>query len=93
MKRCVAHGKSDPHVVCQHLYNESGLKYLLLHPSVESPFWQAFCQKCIAVLDEEGGWSDRAREFGKLSVICVRCFKKKIRRHSQDERFLCPLHS
>jgi hypothetical protein len=78
---CGTHGKSDAHVVCQHLLDERGLQYLLIPPRPDLPYWQAFCEKCLAVVDEEVGWTDRALSFARHCIICAGCFKKKIRRH------------
>ena len=47
---CERHGKS-----CRHLCDEQGLSYFAIRPWPKAPFVQAWCEKCHAVLEEEGG--------------------------------------
>lgn len=84
--RCDRHGRSYSSAVCEHLCHETGLRYLAIkfppnHPGV----WQAWCEKCHAVLEEEGGWTNRAIDFAGMLYVCTSCYKKTLRRHKRLE--------
>jgi hypothetical protein len=73
------------YVVCQHLRQEQGLTYYTLPPWPGHPFTQAWCQKCHAVLEEEDGWSDRAKAFSDLRLVCSACYQVVVSHHHWAE--------
>jgi hypothetical protein len=79
---CTTHGDSPFSIICQHLCNETGLKYYCTKYGPEHPAnKQAWCDKCHRVLVEEYGWSERAKRFADLSPVCEGCFNAVLSRH------------
>jgi hypothetical protein len=76
-------GRHPYQFVCRHMMEETGLKYHAIKWSPSHPFMQAWCEKCHAVLREEGGWTDRAKQFADLQGICADCYEKVVRRHKE----------
>jgi hypothetical protein len=78
---CDEHGWANSVVVCRHLCDEFGLEYSQREATGDSPFEQAICKKCIAKVNEEGGWSEEAKKFGELRIICKAHFEERKKRH------------
>jgi hypothetical protein len=84
--RCGSHGFSPASAICKHLCQETGLGYFAItlapnHPCVG----QAWCEKCHAVLEEEGGWTDRSKKFADLRLVCTSCYEKVLSKHARLE--------
>ena len=80
---CGTHGVSPGCVACRHLREGAGLRYHAIRPfPAEAPrLWQAWCGECHAVLEQEGGWTDRAKAFIDIAIICTPCYRETMRRH------------
>jgi hypothetical protein len=76
---CGRHGTGHPRLVCRHLLEETGLLYHAERPFPGEPFVLAWCLKCEAVLEEEGGWTERVLEFAGLQPVCSGCYKNVVR--------------
>ena len=63
---------NEPVIICQHLLMN---RYLNLNfPNDIDEDDQAWCDECEKILQEEGGWTDRALEFADLKPYCKYCF-------------------
>lgn len=90
---CPIHGKSFATFVCQHLVNGKGRGFFFADdPSDSHP--DAWCADCEQIRDEEGGWTDRAEDFAKVTVLCAGCYEV-VKSRNQDgnrqppEGFVC----
>jgi hypothetical protein len=83
--RCAVHGESTVYVVCQHIFRnkERGLGFSAISPRPEDPIGYAWCDRCQAMLDREGGWNKRAERFTNPQVVCSGCFESRFRRDSR----------
>jgi hypothetical protein len=36
--------------------------------------FQAWCDECEAVSQNEGGWNDKSMEFTNIKVVCEKCY-------------------
>lgn len=68
----------EPILVCNHLIENQYL-HLNFPESVDDD--QAWCDQCEAILQEEGGWTDRAVKFANLKPCCRCCFAEMRERH------------
>jgi hypothetical protein len=83
--KCDKHGRSAGCVVCQHLFRESGLRYHATRPfRAQAPkVWQAWCERCHPVVQQEGGWTARALAFAGMGIICTPCYREVLSRHQR----------
>ncbi len=67
---------------CRRLCAETGLWNCASQPSPGNPFgWWACCEVCHTVLEQEEGWSEHAKKFAGLRLVCKSCFKTALRGH------------
>jgi len=61
--------------VCHHLVSGTGLGFFTAaDDDPENPWPGAWCGACERILEEDRGWSERAREFAKVTLVCDRCY-------------------
>jgi len=85
--RCDSHGFSPYSAICKHLCQETGLRYFAITLSPNHPcVGQAWCEKCHAVLEEEGGWTKRLKKFAAIRLVCTPCYETVLRGHKRLER-------
>jgi hypothetical protein len=72
---CGAHGKRISAVVCRHLLKPEGERVGFIENSNDPNDLQAWCYKCESVFEEEGGMSERFREFNNMAIVCVVCYQ------------------
>jgi hypothetical protein len=83
---CEPHGDSPFSAICKHLLNEVGLRYFAVKLEPDHPcVGQAWCEKCHAVLKEEGGWTDRSKKFAELSLVCTHHTRELLRFHKRQQ--------
>jgi hypothetical protein len=71
---CHAHGASHATWVCRHLRFGHSLGFHTAGDDPRDPRPDAWCATCDAHLREEGGWTDRLRDFADLTLICAGCY-------------------
>lgn len=71
---CHAHGMSHATFVCRHLQFGYGIGFHAADDDPADPRPDAWCDHCAALLAQEGGWTERLREFADLTVICAGCY-------------------
>jgi hypothetical protein len=71
---CAQHGRQRSCALCSHLIHAAGLGFNTDDPTNENPFPDAFCDFCQAVLEEENGWTERAKELVPCSIVCGQCY-------------------
>lgn len=83
---CESHGTSRAAFVCQHLNKDS---YTGFHEAFESnPLiepdddYQAWCDECEKMREQEGEWNDVSEGFAKIRLICDQCFFEIKRRNT-----------
>ena len=80
---CETHGNLLTCVACKHLRTGSGLRYYAERPDpdIRPDAWEALCERCSDVLNEEEGWTERAEEFAGGKRLCAECYQLTLRRH------------
>lgn len=58
---------------CQHLNLTDKLGFNVPFDLINDT--EAWCDKCEKILQEEGGWTERAIEHAKIRVCCRCCFE------------------
>jgi len=82
---CHAHGTSYATFVCRHIQFGHGVGVHLADdddPLDQRP--DAWCDVCDALLHEEGGWTERLRDFADLTLICAGCYDEVIARNANS---------
>lgn len=71
--RCAGHGASFRAYVCGHLFRETGQGF---HTADDpgNPRPDAWCDRCEAVLQREGGWTKAAAAFAGIKLACGACY-------------------
>lgn len=71
--RCSGHGASFPTYVCTHLFHETDQGF---HASdnPETPRPDAWCDRCEALLQHTGEWTDEAEAFAQVTLACGTCY-------------------
>jgi hypothetical protein len=77
---CQTHGTQQRYaIVCQHLFESLDSKKVvglyLPHEDIPNnePF-EAWCDECEIVLDEEKGWNDKSESFADFKLVCEKCY-------------------
>jgi hypothetical protein len=75
---CESHGTSRAAFVCQHLnkdvftgFHEAFESNPLIEPDDD---YQAWCDECEKIREQEGEWNDVSEGFAKIRLICDQCF-------------------
>jgi hypothetical protein len=71
---CILHALNKTAIICQHLNLTDRLGFNV--PYDLDNDLEAWCDKCEKILQEEGGWTERAIEYANLRVCCEFCFEK-----------------
>lgn len=83
---CGVHGKRVAAILCRHLFRPEGEKVGFIEnssdPSDPSDL-QAWCYKCEEVYSEEGGLTDRFKEFCDMKMVCVSCYQNSKLYHNK----------
>ena len=75
---CPRHGRQRPTFVCTHIVQHTASAFFT--PSgPPDPFKQGWCERCDAVLAEEGEWNDAADAFAQITMICEGCYEERRR--------------
>jgi hypothetical protein len=71
--RCSGHGASFPTYVCTHLFHGQDQGY---HTADEpgNPRSDAWCDRCEAERQRDGGWTDASETFADIKVVCGACY-------------------
>lgn len=84
---CHAHGTSYATFVCRHIQFGQGVGVHLADdddPLDQRP--DAWCDRCNALLHEEGSWTERLRDFADLTLICAGCYDEVTARNAHPQR-------
>jgi len=75
---CDEHGSQPAAFACRHLLEsrDAGFHQGFDPERPYTLFPDAWCDACEAVLDEEGGWTDRALSFADIRLLCGTCYLK-----------------
>jgi hypothetical protein len=75
---CDIHGTSRMAFVCQHLitashrgFHEAFESNPLIEPEED---YQAWCDECEKVREQEGEWNDTSMAFANIKVVCDQCY-------------------
>jgi len=81
--QCSIHQDSTACIICQHLLNETGLRYamVLVKPG-DDDYETAMCEACEGLLLSEMGWTDRLSEAADWKLFCKQCCKVKLKNHT-----------
>ncbi|MBB6498504.1 DUF6882 domain-containing protein [Pedobacter cryoconitis] len=75
--KCDVHNSGRVAFICRHLNKD---KYTGFHESVESDImtddddYQAWCDECEKVREQEGEWNDTSMTFAKIKLVCDQCY-------------------
>jgi hypothetical protein len=71
--RCEGHGASFPTYVCTHLFNGQDQGF---HAAEDpgNPRPDAWCDRCHAVHQREGGWNEVSEKFTEITLACGTCY-------------------
>ena len=88
---CGVHGRRTAAYICTHLARGKHKGFNLAYDP-ETPdalFPDAWCDKCEALLDQEGEWNEAVENFTKLKLICSACYESARDKHwiQDDEAF------
>lgn len=72
---CARHGRTAATYVCRHLQLGCGCGF---HDSgAEGDPWpDAWCDRCQAILDRDGEWTDENLPASELAVLCTGCYQE-----------------
>ncbi|MDX2219608.1 MAG: hypothetical protein SF172_11340 [Burkholderiales bacterium] len=70
---CQEHGAARATFVCTHLARKPGQRWFSFKPDKRHPFPDAWCHRCDALYERQGGWPDEG-ETPPISVICHHCY-------------------
>jgi hypothetical protein len=82
---CPAHGPSSYAILCGHLARGHGFGYFAMKPFGPSPA-QAWCELCDGVVEREGGWTETAKAFARLQLVCAVCWEHRLESHHLIQR-------
>lgn len=82
---CGIHGKRISAIVCRHLLNLESERVGFIENSNDPNDLQAWCYDCESVFEEEGGMTDRFREFTDMAIVCVVCYQKSKNYHDLEK--------
>lgn len=73
---CAQHGERRSTLVCRHLTRGEKLGFFTAaEDDPENPWPGAWCGACEKLLEEDKGWSERAREFARVTLVCDKCYE------------------
>lgn len=78
--QCEAHEYRRTAFVCKHLNHKTKVGFEEAFETVEDmelledDDFQAWCDECEAVRQNEDGWNDKSMEFAKIKVVCEKCY-------------------
>lgn len=70
---CGTHGDARATFVCRHLARKPAQRWFSFKPGKRHPFPDAWCTRCDALYQRQGGWPDDG-ETPPLAVICHHCY-------------------
>lgn len=72
---CARHGSTVATFVCRHLERGQGCGF---HDSeAQGDRWpDAWCDKCQAILDRDGHWTDENLPMAEMAVLCTGCYEE-----------------
>ena len=86
---CESHGASRTAFVCQHLnknthtgFHEAFESNPLIEPDDD---YQAWCDECEKMRQQEGEWNDVSEGFAEIRLICDQCFFEIKSRNATSE--------
>jgi hypothetical protein len=82
MVNCGSHGERISAVVCEHLLKSETAPVGFVENSSDPLDLQAWCYKCEAKFDQEGGMTESFRQFNGMSIVCVVCYGEAKYRHA-----------
>lgn len=70
---CGKHGDARATFVCRHLARQPAQRWFSFKPDKRNPFPDAWCSRCDAVYERQGGWTDTGKT-PPIAVICHHCY-------------------
>ena len=92
--QCARHGTSPVTFHCQHLPRSVGAGFFTSN-SLDDPRPDAWCARCEAVTNAEGGWNADSERFAGITVSCSGCYDELRARNewhraeAGDASFVC----
>lgn len=83
--QCGSHEYGHATYVCVHLVNGEAEAMLWPEDRTDTPWPDAWCERCDAILEEEGDWTERGEAFAQVTLLCSGCYED-IRRKFFPER-------
>lgn len=85
MVDCGPHGRRVAAVVCRHLLPSEPAPAGFVENSSDPDDLQAWCGRCEAMFEQEGGMTKAFKEFVGMAVVCVECYQEAKTRHDSPE--------
>jgi hypothetical protein len=73
---CGRHDHGHATFVCQHLSNGEAEAMFWPEDHRDTPWPDAWCERCDAVLSEEGEWNERSEAFAGVTLRCSGCYEE-----------------
>jgi hypothetical protein len=72
---CAGHGKAWETYICGHLFRRPRQAWFGAYPAKDDPWPDAWCAKCNAAYEREGGrWNKRNEDEADIRLICSSCY-------------------
>jgi len=72
--QCAEHGAANATYICKHLAAKPAQRWFADAPEADWPWPDAWCAKCQAVHDAQGGWTDEGKE-PPIALVCQHCYE------------------
>jgi hypothetical protein len=73
---CASHGQAYATYICKHLVSKPKQRWFADLPEEDWPWPDAWCTKCQAIFERQGGWPEDGEE-APIALVCNHCYQDK----------------
>ena len=73
---CKQHGETPPAFACRHLAFGVACGYHASGADPDAPWPDAWCDRCDAAYDREGGWNEASEAEADVKLLCTHCYER-----------------